>query len=408
MRDKASIGLMISILFGACVGGERAGDSSVLITDSAGVRIVDNGTLDLSRDLLASPSPVLQIGVVAGAEDQQLFRVADVKRLSDGGIAVANGGSRELRIYNADGGHRATAGGAGGGPAEFTYPSALKVLAGDTIQVQDFMDRVYFTGSGEYARRETTDRGAFSALWAASGGSSEGGSWLGDGTFFAPVYHWSQEPPKPGPLFRPEMTFVRVSADFASVDTLGAFGGILQQYVEVGGERGVMATVPPFGTNTSWALGSGDGTVIVGDNAAPQIDQFLPGGSHMIVRWTAPGEAVDPAEVEAWKERQRNAEWTQRQLPSLERAWAAMDVPDAKPYYGRVMAGSDGTIWAGAPEYAGERTTLRAFSHQGEYLGTVSVPGRFNLFDSGPGWILGILYDENDVEFVQLFELKSR
>lgn len=67
------------------------------------------------------------------------------------------------------------------------------------------------------------------------------------------------------------------------VDTLGEYGGILQQYVDVGGARGAMASVPPFSSNTSWALGSADATVVVGDNAAPQIDRFPPDGSRMII-----------------------------------------------------------------------------------------------------------------------------
>jgi hypothetical protein len=372
------------------------------------VTIADNGPLDERRDLLASPTPLLQIGVATGAEELQLFRVSDVKRLSDGAIAVANGGSRELRLYEADGRHRATAGGAGRGPSEFRYPSALTILPGDTIQVEDFMDRVYFTANGDYVRREVADRGALAALWTVNGGSSEGGRWMADGTFFAPVYHWDQMPPTPGPLFRPGMTFVRVSADLATVDTLGDFGGIEQQYLEVGGERGVMPAVPPFAANTSWALGAADGTIVAGDNAVPRIDRFLPDGSHILVRWTATEMTGSAAEVEEWKERQRNAEWTQGQLPMLERAWAAMDVPETKPYYGRVTTGSDGTIWAGPAEDGGQGTTLRAFGPDGRFLGTVSVPGRYTPHDSGPGWMLGVLRDENDVEFVQLFELKTR
>lgn len=408
MRREASAILFLTILCSACGGGERATESTFVVTDSAGVTIADNGVLDTTRTLLASLTPILQIGVVSGAEELQMFRVADVKRLSDGGIAVANGGSRELRVYEADGRHRATAGGAGGGPSEFRYPSALTILPGDTIQVEDFMDRVYFTAQGEFVRRETADRAALAALLTADGASSEGGRWMADGSFFAPVYHWSQKPPTTGPLFRPEVTFVRISADLAVVDTLGDFGGIEQQYVEVGGTRGVTASVPPFSANTSWALGAADGTVVAGDNAAPQIDRFLPDGSHMIVRWAAPVVAGSAAEIEEWKDRQRKADWTQGQLPMLERAWAAMDVPKTKPYYGRVTAGSDGTIWAGPAEVGGQGTTLRAFGPDGQFRGTVSVLGRFTPYDSGRGWMLGVLRDDNDVEFVQLFELQPR
>ncbi len=152
--------LLLGTLFWACGAPEAERAVGLVVSDSAGIRIVDNGPLDPEPILLARAEPVLRIGVVEGPPEFQLFRVSDAKRLLDGGVAVANAGSRELRIYNSDGSHRATAGGAGRGPSEFQYPAALIVLPGDTIQVQDLLDRVYFTADGTFVRRETMDRGA--------------------------------------------------------------------------------------------------------------------------------------------------------------------------------------------------------------------------------------------------------
>lgn len=391
-------------LLSACGGQEEQASVGVVVTDSAGITIVDNGPLDATLVLETPSEPTLAIGVLEGATELQLFRVSDVKRLSDGSIAIANAGTQELRIFNADGSHRVTAGGSGQGPSEFRYPSALVVLPGDTVMVQDFLDRVYFTADGDFVRRTVMDWGAFQALWSETGGMSEGGQWLADGTLFAPVYHWDQNPPVAGPLFRPRMTFVRIAEDLTQVDTLGEFGGILQQYVDAGGDRGPSATVPPFATNTSWALGSGDGSVIAADNAVPQIEQFLSDGTRMIVRWTAPQEPVSGPDVEEWKEHSRNASWAQDQLPRLERAWAAMDIPDTKPYYGRVFAGTDGTTWVGSVGSDGSSTALRAFLQDGTYAGQLNVPGRFIPHDSGDNWVIGVMQDDAEVEFVWLFE----
>ena len=173
LSSRIHVVIVAGVVLSACGTQEAGGPAGVIVSDSAGVTIIDNGLLDTSQVLLSSPEPVLKIGVVEGPPELQLFRVSDAKRLSDGGIAVANAGSRELRIYNSDGTHRVTAGGAGQGPSEFRYPSALIVLPGDTIQVQDFLDRVYFTADGSFVRRETMDRGAFAALWSESGGRSD-------------------------------------------------------------------------------------------------------------------------------------------------------------------------------------------------------------------------------------------
>lgn len=405
MPVRNTIMLLIAILAGC---GPTPDVELTTVRDSAGITIVDNGDLDRERDLLVSSIPAVHIGVIDGAPEYQLFRVSDAKRLSDGGVVVANAGSRELRIYNVDGTHRVTAGGAGDGPSEFRYPGALHVLRGDTIQVQDFMDRVYFTAQGDFIRRETTDRAALAAVWERTGGASEGGQWMADGTFFAPMYRRNQGSPVPGPLARPPMTLVRVSGDFATIDTLGVFGGILQQYIDVGGARGRRFIIPPFFTNSSWALGAADGSVIVGDNAAPQIHRFSADGSHIIVRWTAAPESGSASEIEAWKERQRAAEWAQTQLPQLERAWAVMDVPETKPYYGQVTTGSDGTMWVGAVDDLGQGGKIISFNSDGHYVGFVDLPGRFTPYDSGPGWVLGLLRDEQDVEYVQVFDLHIR
>jgi len=68
-----------------------------------------------------------------------------------------------------------------------------------------------------------------------------------------------------------------------------------------------MPAVPPFATTTIWALGAGDGTVVVGDNAASEIHRFHPDGTRSIVRWTTETRPVMPREVEEWKDRQQDA-----------------------------------------------------------------------------------------------------
>ncbi len=405
-RDWNAV-LTVSLLWAAACGGD-AGErgAQVEVRDSAGVTIVSYGALDPDLRLEVSPEPALQIGVVDGAPDLQLFGVTDVKRLADGGVAVANGGSRELRIYNADGTVRASAGGAGDGPSEFRYPRALTLRAGDTIQVQDFLDRVFFTTSGDFIRRESVDRGSVASMAERVGGMSEGGQWLADGSFFAPVYMGSGDPPVAGPLYRPRMLLIRASADLATVHTLGEFGGILQQYVDVGGPR-PSATVPPFPTNTSFELGAADGSIVIGDNAHPRVRRFSPDGSELIIRWTAEPEEVTEAEVQVWKERQRGADWAQSRLPELERGWAVMDVPERKPYYGSVAVGADGTVIVSTALDLATGGDALLFDRDGRYLGVAALPPSFRVFDAGPGWILGVRYDELGVEFVQLYTYET-
>jgi len=78
----------------------------------------------------------------------------------------------------------------------------------------------------------------------------------------------------------------------------------------------------------------------VGDNASPEFQLFRADGRRVTVRWHAEGAPLESEEIEAWKERQRGASWTQQRLPELERGWAKMDYPTHKAFYGRVAAGA--------------------------------------------------------------------
>ena len=66
-----------------------------------------------------------------------------MRRLSDGSLAVANGGSSEVRLYSAEGSHIASLGGEGDGPGEFRAIVGLD-NAGDSVIVLDANGRVTF------------------------------------------------------------------------------------------------------------------------------------------------------------------------------------------------------------------------------------------------------------------------
>ena len=72
--------------------------------DSAGIRIVENAqpAWSASDALTLSAAPSLVIGNRVG-EAYEFSRVAGTARLSDGRIVIADGGSLQLRFYDASG-----------------------------------------------------------------------------------------------------------------------------------------------------------------------------------------------------------------------------------------------------------------------------------------------------------------
>lgn len=400
----------------ALVVGVGCGDPAerevpgVVVRDSAGIRIVENPAAAMNRVVAVSAEPELVLGSLEGEPEYQFFRVAAAARLSDGSFVVANGGTREVRFYGPDGEHRRTVGGAGQGPEEYRYPVAILVGPGDTLQVQDFLDRVRYAPDGTFLGRESADMGR---LQAAVGPDAfpEGGLWLADGTLFTPAFVREERrgPPDPGPPFRPPLRFLRISGDLSTATLLGDFGGIRQQFVQVdAGPRGVAPVVPPFAVSTSYAAGASDGTLVVGDSDFTEVRLFRADGREERARWPADREPVTTAEVEAWLEVQRNAPWTQNRLPQMERAWAAMEVPARKAAFGRVAMGRDGSVWVPeSTDFDADPATFLVFTAEGHLRGRASLPGPFTVMDAGPGWVLGIWRDENEVEYLRLHRVGS-
>lgn len=80
---------------------------------------------------------LLRIGVVEGESPYQLHRVTGAVRLPDGGVAVANAGSGEIRFFDASGRFLRASGRRGDGPGEWRGPDRVRLLDGDTLLVLD-------------------------------------------------------------------------------------------------------------------------------------------------------------------------------------------------------------------------------------------------------------------------------
>lgn len=372
------------------------------VSDSAGVRIAKNGTLPLT-DPWQPDAPELEIGTVGGDPEYQLYRVSSAKRLPDGRLVVANAGSREIRIYSGEGEHLLSFGQSGDGPADFRYPTAVSVLDDGTLRVQDRGDLVHFTIDGEFIGRETLDRGA---LMEMVDGPFEGGSWVDGETYVVPEYDWDERPgpPTPGPLYRPQMTFIAVNIPTEETNTLGQFGGILQQYRDVGGGQ-VRSIVPPFAHSTTFR--SGDGVFVVADNAVPEFHAYTSDGSHLIVRWREEPEDITPEEVSDWQERQLAMSWTDGQRPELRRGWSTMELPPYKAFYDQVVPTSDGAFWV--THSTGEATArLVRFGPNGRYDRELLVPYLYRVMDGGDDWVLVVARDELEVEYLRLYQWPPR
>ncbi len=99
-----------------------------------------------------SQGPLLEIGVREGDEPYQLHRASGSVLLDDGRIVVANAGSQELRFFDSEGRFLSAVGGDGEGPGEFRFPTRVRRVGEDSLQVWDQrLQRVsFFDFQGEY------------------------------------------------------------------------------------------------------------------------------------------------------------------------------------------------------------------------------------------------------------------
>src|SRR5687767_7351757 len=91
----------------------------------------------VAAQITLSSMPMLQIGSADGKEPYLLSRVRAAIRLDDGRIVVANGGSAEIRIYDAKGTFQKALGRRGQGPGEFDNLTWIAATSGGTIAAWD-------------------------------------------------------------------------------------------------------------------------------------------------------------------------------------------------------------------------------------------------------------------------------
>lgn len=83
------------------------------------------------------PAPTVTIGVTEGDPTLMFHRASSGRKYPDGRIVVADGASRQLRWFAADGAPIQVGGRRGQGPGEFAGPMRIVPWAGDTVAAVD-------------------------------------------------------------------------------------------------------------------------------------------------------------------------------------------------------------------------------------------------------------------------------
>ena len=370
----------------------RQEPETAIHVDSAGVRIVESTSAAWppGEQWRVDPAPVFRLGDDEDDPSSQFFRVLDVALLAGGGAIVVDGGTSEVRRYDAGGRHLWSAGGSGEGPGEFRSPRYLGRRQDGAFLIWDrSLSRL--SALGEQGDLIATERHSFGGSEFVAQGVFDDGTWL--------------------------VTFpVSISAPEAGTtwaDTIG-----LWRYDLVREDRVHLATIPgqrwiwtgrhmlpvPFSPRPLRAID--DARLAVASGPDAQVSLHDAAGSllarYRIARDRQPVSAADVAQaieslVEIGQSGADAAVW---------REWRdRMEVPRYEPAFDQLLTEPDGTIWARrfqSDPRSREPPTWDAFDPTGVHLGPVSTPGGLTVLAIRDGLLAGVYRDELGVEYVSV------
>lgn len=341
----------------------------------------------VSGDVVAS------VGVVDGPPEYTLSRVAAVRLLPDGGIAVADGQSASIRIYAADGTFVRQWGQAGDGPGEFGSISQMVLREPDTLAVYDWQHfrLSSFTTAGEQLSGALTLR--------ADDGRVE--IYLGRLTDGSHVGAWIRQTTRAEGEVRPDlMRIARFEAD-------GTFQGMLAE--DVGMRRIMMprmSTPTPFSSHFQ-------GTVL--DDLVYHTDGLQP-----VIRVTTAEDEPAPPLSLPLEPMGTEAAWSSLEA-TVDSASAARlrelpDLPalDSVPVISDLLSDDRGRLWmkrydpAADSHWLGRQRTGGSWlviDPGGDAVALVSLPDGFRLMDVRGDRVAGVSRDELGVERVEVRRL---
>ena len=380
----------LALLMVACGGGDQS-PSVAVVSDSAGVRIVDHGGV-------LPDGPVWSIEMGQALElPGDFHRVGGGVVLDRGAVVVGDGASRELRSFTPGGDPGRVVGGEGEGPGEFMAVTLLDRWPGDSIAVFDVnLRRVsLFDGDLNFGRTfalEVSDEAPFGNIHGV----------LDDGTMVASGF--SRLPdggPQTGVRRYPSPLHVYDSG--GGVRVVGFAELWTESYFDVMGGGAFSIGPVPFASAIRPAFGRD--RIVLGESLTGELRIFDSDGAlRGIVRGTGPMVRLDAEARRAGIDRALDGTASALDAGERRRQLEALELPEHQPILSRVGVDRDGFLWM-AP-YSGTRWTV--FDGAGGFLAHIDLPEGIRPLEIGTDYLLAMIPDAFDVERIYRIPLERR
>jgi hypothetical protein len=333
---------------------------------------------------VTDPKPLLSMGSENGSPALLFSGISDAMRLTDGRIVVASCGSNEVRFFDAKGAHVSSTGQKGNGPGDFQYIRRLFAGGGDSIGVYD--------GVPNFRVTLLTATGRVGRVFAVPGRIDVMGRVL-DGSFIGRLA--GAPPPEPGQHRRP-VTLYRLDAEAKLVDSLRK---------NMGSEVVVPATRAPtqvLRLSRNAVIAVFPDRVIVGAQDDDSFTEFAPNLQIMRrVPTLTRGEPVTADVRRAWD--------AGADVSIADGGVSAVYSPDyaaAMPAYRDIETGTDGRVWLQDPFRPVVYPLTWTAYKDGKAVARAELPTRFAPTQFGTDWVLGVAFDSDGIERVQVLALK--
>lgn len=398
-RDSLNHWLLVQAVLGALACREPASVAKTTDTvDSAGVQVVTS-TGPAWGDRAAwkvAGSATLTLGGVAGDSALDFIGIVGAKRLSDGSLVVANGGTGELRWYSASGKHIRTVGGRRSGPTRFAALISLYSL-GDTLFAWDGRARVLsrLSPSGEMLRQDRLRLTDSTRLFAVLGV-------FGDGSVLAEAGTALELKDREPGIVRPGRSLFRIGP--AGADSVGILPGEELQLRTTGGRASLTAV--PFGLGSRLSV-LPDGFITSEGDRMQLHEHDMTGRLRRIIRWPGGRLPVSTDDVDRQGRALLGSARSGMQRAQLDSVWRGSTKPDSLPAVIGLMPDPQSLAWVRQGGHVADTEAVWwVFSRNGAWLGALTLPTASSPLDISDDWIVLRTVDENRIERVEVRRLR--
>ena len=406
--------LIPCILLGLIACTPASDQSPAFFTvDSAGVRIsVSDGPAWTSDSRWGvNPSPLIDIGQTEG-EDPYLFTgIVGAVGTAQGGVAVVDRASAEIRVFDDRGIHLSSSAGKGGGPGELQNPLRVIRYPGDSILVVDFAGPAasVYSSNGSYGYRIRLPQ--YNGMPTFVTGVLANG----DMVVTSPIVESFNTTPGTWEWNQHVLVWNRQSDSLVHWQT-----ALLREVwvVDRGANTPGLITTPA--NHAEVAILTADSLALIADNRANQFVLYRANRDvAAIIRNLAPPTTIGNDDLDRWRQ-YLTGEWSSADGNGNARLLdAANDLRPTRPtvHWGRafntetrptILHDDSGNIWVHRYRYIpDDAAEWDVYDAERRYLGVVTMPSGFDLLDVYENKLIGAWADSLGVPHVRVYALEK-